>query len=213
MKEIILGREGNQPFKIDKEINGVSRQHARITISDNGDWYLEDLSSTNGTSIRNEETGEMIPVNGKKRISPMTFIFLGPDNSRGCCFFAKQADKYGDFVEEREYLVSKDNELKERLETIEQMNKNLTLIKTILPFALFGLSMVLMPGEGVFQMLVRMAGATIPSALIQVFYNATTEKKKVKKIQERFSHCPNPCCSNKQTSKEIQNMRCSKCKI
>ena len=53
MKQILLGTEGNQPFKITQQ--GVSRQHARITIGDDGIWTLEDLNSTNGTFIRNEE--------------------------------------------------------------------------------------------------------------------------------------------------------------
>lgn len=44
MKQILLGTEGNQPFKITQQ--GVSRQHARITIGDDGVWILEDLNST-----------------------------------------------------------------------------------------------------------------------------------------------------------------------
>lgn len=212
MKTIILGREGNQPFPIKKDSDGVSRQHAKITITDNQVWYIEDLDSSNGTYIRNEDTGELKPVTGKKRISPMTFICLGPDNSRGCCFFAKQADQYGDYTEEREYLVSKMKDLDSQLENVEQMSKNLTLVKTVLPFALFGVSMLIIPGEGTIQMLIKMAASAIPSALIQIFYNDKTKKKEIKEMRERFSHCPNPCCSNKQTSKEILNLRCSKCK-
>lgn len=212
MKTIILGREGNQPFPIKAESDGVSRRHAQITITDNNDWYLEDLDSSNGTFVRNEETGKLMPVTGKKRILPMTFICLGPDNSRGCCFFAKQAEKYGDFTEDREYLVSKIEILERQLEQIEQMSKNLMLVKTVLPFAIFGLSLIILPGEGTIQMLIRMAASAIPYALIQLFYNDKDKKKEIKDKLERFSHCPNPCCSNKQTSKEILNMRCSKCK-
>ena len=40
MKTIILGRTGNQPFKIDDDADGVSRQHAQITITDNNEWDL-----------------------------------------------------------------------------------------------------------------------------------------------------------------------------
>lgn len=212
MKTIILGREGNQPFKISKDADGVSRKHAQITITDDNDWFIEDLGSSNGTYIRNESTGDLIPVSGRKRISPMTFVFLGPDNSKGCCFFAEQAERYGDFSDERQYLANKDEEFDNLLKEVERTGKNLNLVKTILPFALFGISMVLIPGEGTVQMLIRMAASAIPSALIQVFYNTSTKKAEIKDIQEKFSHCPNPCCSNKQTSKEIANMKCSKCK-
>ena len=212
MKTIILGRTGNQPFKIDDDADGVSRQHAQITITDNNGWYLEDLGSANGTYIREQNTGEMIPVNGKRRISPMTFIFLGPDNSKGCCFFAKQADKYGDFTEERQYLFNKDEELTFKKNQIDKLNSNLTLLKTILPFVVFGLSLVIVPGAGTIQMLIRMGASAIPSALIQVLYNPKVKENEIKELREKFSHCPNPCCSNKQTSKEIRNMKCSKCK-
>ena len=54
MKTIVLGREGTQPFKIKNE--DVSRQHAQITIDDHGEWVLEDLNSSNGTFIRNENS-------------------------------------------------------------------------------------------------------------------------------------------------------------
>lgn len=212
MKAILLGRQGNQPFKIDDNADGVSRQHAQVTITDNDEWYLEDLGSSNGTYIRDENTGEMILVKGKRRITPMTFIFLGPDNSKGCCFFAKQADRYGDFTVERQYLVSKDEELTAKKKQIEKLNSNLTLIKTILPFIIFGLSLVLVPGAGTLQMLIRMGASAIPSALIQILYNPKVKENEIKDLREKFSHCPNPCCSNKQTVKEIRNMRCSKCK-
>ena len=191
MKAILLGRQGNQPFKIDDNADGVSRQHAQVTITDNDEWYLEDLGSSNGTYIRDENTGEMILVKGKRRITPMTFIFLGPDNSKGCCFFAKQADRYGDFTVERQYLVSKDEELTAKKKQIEKLNSNLTLIKTILPFIIFGLSLVLVPGAGTLQMLIRMGASAIPSALIQILYNPKVKENEIKDLREKFSHCPN----------------------
>ena len=70
MKQFILGTEGNQPFEIKQ--TGVSHQHARVTIGDNGVWTLEDLNSTNGTFVR-DENGDMRRV-GTLVITPMTFI-------------------------------------------------------------------------------------------------------------------------------------------
>ena len=52
MKEFIIGKEGTQKFLIPLTKTRVSRQHARITIDDNGVWTLEDLNSTNGTLDR-----------------------------------------------------------------------------------------------------------------------------------------------------------------
>ena len=49
MQEVIIGKEGTQKFPINN--SRVSRQHAKITVSDSGQWTLEDLNSTNGTYI------------------------------------------------------------------------------------------------------------------------------------------------------------------
>ena len=116
MKTIILGREGTQPFKIKNE--DVSRQHAQITIDDHGEWVLEDLNSSNGTFIRNEK-GDLVRV-GRVNITPMTFICLGPDNSKGCFFYAKQVENYGDFREEYEYLTELEDEYDEKIEKLEE---------------------------------------------------------------------------------------------
>ncbi len=214
MKTIILGREGNQPFPIKAECDGVSRRHAQITITDQGDWYLEDLDSSNGTYIRDESTGDMIPISTKRKISPMTFILLGPDNSKGCCFFAKQADKYGDFTEEREYLISKEEEFDRR--NIE-LEANIKKMRIIGPIALFiiGFLITCIPTIdellGQNAMTIRICLAPL-AGLIPVFYDGAARKRQLQEERDRWHHCPNPCCSNKQTSKEIKNMRCSKCK-
>ena len=44
MKTITIGKQGDQPFEIKQE--GVSREHAKLTINDNGGWMLEDLNSS-----------------------------------------------------------------------------------------------------------------------------------------------------------------------
>lgn len=214
MKTIILGREGNQPFPIKAECDGVSRRHAQITITDHGDWYLEDLDSSNGTYIRDEGTGDMIPISRKRTISPMTFILLGPDNSKGCCFFAKQADKYGDFTEEREYLVSKEEEFDRRNIELEANIKKMRILGPIVilvaVFAITGIPVINdMLGEYAIQIRIVLSSM---SGLVTALYDGSARKRQLQEERERWHHCPNPCCSNKQTSKEIKNMKCSKCK-
>lgn len=214
MKTIILGREGNQPFPIKDEFDGVSRKHAQITINDHGDWFLEDLDSANGTYIRDESTGEMLPVTKKRMISPMTFILLGPDNSKGCCFFAKQAKSYGDFTEEREYLIAKEEEFDRKDSELESNIKKMRIVGPIMIF-LLGFLITCIPSIndmlGGNAMTIRICLAPL-AGLVPVFYDGSARKRDLKEERERWHHCPNPCCSNRQTSKEIKNMRCSKCK-
>lgn len=214
MKTIILGRTGNQPFKIDDDADGVSRQHAQITITDNNEWYLEDLGSANGTYIREQNTGEMIPVNGKRRIFPMTFIFLGPDNSKGCCFFAKQADSYGDFVEDYQYLQAKEDEYDLKKKELDNNIKRMKLLgPVIVLLAVFGITGIPLINNalGDYAIQIRIFLSSL-SGVLTIFYDGQGRKDQLKSERERWHHCPNPCCSNKLTSKEIRNMKCSKCK-
>jgi hypothetical protein len=51
---------------------GVSRAHAQIWI-ENGDLYIEDMQSTNGTYVNNE----LIPANQPKRVSSGNELLLG----------------------------------------------------------------------------------------------------------------------------------------
>ena len=209
-KEIIIGRDGNQPFTIKKEMNGVSREHAKITITDNGNWYLEDLGSSNGTFIRDEKTGELIPANDKIRISPMTFIFLGPDNSRGCCFFAKQAVSYGDFTEEYEFLNTKEDEFDEKLDNLENLisreKKLIFLINVLVAIV----SLIPQIDSDLRMNLLRIV--PVVSTGFAAFYDASGKKDTIKEMREKFHHCPNPLCSHKLKTSEIRNYKCSKCK-
>ena len=51
--EIIVGREGAQPFTIDNI--GVSRRHAKLTDCGNGSFIIEDLGSANGTFVNDQK--------------------------------------------------------------------------------------------------------------------------------------------------------------
>jgi two-component system, cell cycle response regulator len=45
----IVGRDSEAALVVSR--NSVSRQHARLYCDDRGDWYVEDLTSTNGTFV------------------------------------------------------------------------------------------------------------------------------------------------------------------
>jgi pSer/pThr/pTyr-binding forkhead associated (FHA) protein len=50
-----LGRAGESDIVLDD--SGISRQHAKIRLRD-GQFVLHDLATTNGTFVKNRETGE-----------------------------------------------------------------------------------------------------------------------------------------------------------
>lgn len=53
-KELIIGRSALSPLTVPEDKVAVSGKHVKITISDNDEWKLEDLQSSNGTYLRNE---------------------------------------------------------------------------------------------------------------------------------------------------------------
>lgn len=202
MKQILLGTEGNQPFKITQQ--GVSRQHARITIGDDGVWTLEDLSSTNGTFIRNEE-GEMRRV-GTLVINPMTFICLGPNNANGCSFYATHLVNPDDFIKEFQYLNQLEDDFDAQEEHADKMEKRIRLLIAIASFvSLIGSFLV---SNGV--LLLRVG--TLVSLVSTMFFNPNEKKKKLQAEREKFHTCPNPKCSHIMKSREIRMMQCAKCK-
>lgn len=202
MKQIILGTEGNQPFKITQQ--GVSRQHARITIGDDGVWTLEDLNSTNGTFIRNEE-GEMRRV-GTLVINPMTFICLGPNNANGCSFYATHLVNPDDFIKEFQYLNQLEDDFDAQEEHADKMEKRIRLLIAIASFvSLIGSFLV---SNGV--LLLRVG--TLVSLVSTMFFNPNEKKKKLQAEREKFHTCPNPKCSHIMKSREIRMMQCAKCK-
>lgn len=76
-RQIIIGQQGNQPFAIQDP--KVSRRHAYLNIDDNGNLFLVDNQSTNGTFIYNGQTFVRIYPNQPYSVSPDSMIQLGPE--------------------------------------------------------------------------------------------------------------------------------------
>ncbi len=205
MKTIILGTQGEQPFKINKA--GVSHHHAKITIDDEGNWTLEDLNSTNGTFIR-EEDGEFRRV-AKIEITEMTFILLGPNNANGCTFYAGRTLQNGGFTHEFQYL----NEMEDDFDKKEVANRRMA---NIVRFSVAFVSMLACCGsflieERTMQMWLLRAG-TMVSMVSSLIYNPTERSRKIMAKRDSFHQCPNPECNHILTTKEVRMMHCPRCK-
>ncbi|MGA4668973.1 FHA domain-containing protein FhaB/FipA [Propionibacteriaceae bacterium Y1923] len=55
-----LGRAADSALNIDDDY--ASTRHAQITMDDNGQWWLEDLNSTNGTSVNTVRVSAPVQV-------------------------------------------------------------------------------------------------------------------------------------------------------
>ena len=205
--EFILGKEGNQPFEIKQQ--GVSRHHAKITIDDNDNWVIEDLDSSNGTYVRENDTGELrsLGQSGKMNITPLSFIVLGPDNSKGCGFYARQVLTPGNFTDEYEYLNEKEDKFNKRIDKVDKKAQNIKLIIFLVNILIVAYSF---SGSSTAFWMLRIG--TLLSTGFAAFYNPTTHIKRINNIRERFHQCPNPACSHRLRTEEIRNMKCNKCK-
>lgn len=87
-QELIVGRSQSSSIKIPAAKDAVSGQHVRITINDNGIWKLEDLKSSNGTYVR-DENGEFHRVYNKQ-IHESDIIRLGNGGANSFIFTARR---------------------------------------------------------------------------------------------------------------------------
>lgn len=78
MKQIIIGKEGNQPFVINDP--NVSRKHAYLNIDEStGHMQLVDNNSTNGTFIHNGRGFVRLFANQPYDVTLDTMLQLGPN--------------------------------------------------------------------------------------------------------------------------------------
>lgn len=213
--KINIGKEGNQPFEIEQL--GVSRNHATIEISDDGTvWTLTDNDSTNGTFIR-ESDGQYRRI-ASVRITPMTFIRLGPDTVHGCSFFAKRVlgdKKNYEYFEEFEEISRIDKQYEDKIAGLDKKASKLKLFQQfVCPVIIFGLLMLLPIDEtfGMSPMMLRIVLTPVISGLIVLMFDPKKKVKQLKEERKSFYDCPNPKCSHKLKQTDIAAMSCSKCK-
>jgi len=211
MQEIIIGIQGNQPFKI--TANGVSSKHAKLTITDDGRWILEDLNSTNGTYIYNGEQHSYVRIS-KKEITPDTSIRLGNNETLLCYEFkarlcVEDEDEY--FRIEFKKLMQKWEETQQRKVKIE---KKIALVSWIPIGISWILALMRFSDLPIEQRLNLMCvGMLITPFLSRIV--STVSMKWLKtfnaEVKETFV-CPNPKCGMPLTETELKRGQCLKCK-
>lgn len=212
MKEVIIGKEGTQKFSI--SASRVSRQHAKITVSDGGHWTLEDLNSTNGTYII-DDNDELVQIK-KVEISEFTRIVLADQTSMGFTFYAHhilEDDPQNYKTEFLHVLQIHDKAIKEKTEIDAKIQKkNMMRYLPGVISAVIGLVLTLfLPFH---QKVYGVAVTAVFTALLQAVINIYLGKdSKLKKFNAKYSNkliCP--CCSKPLTEIEFKNQMCSRCK-
>lgn len=212
MKEVIIGKEGTQRFAINGE--RVSRQHARITVTDSGDWILEDLNSTNGTYIINEDD-ELVQIK-RMNITEFTRIVLADQTSMGFTFYAHHIleDDPKNYQQEfRQILQIHEKAVMEKANIDAKLQKK-NMMKFLPGFvsALIGLVLTLLLPlhQKVYGVAVTAVFTTILQALINVYIG---KDSKLRTFNSKYAGKLNcPCCSKPLSEIEFKNQMCSRCK-
>lgn len=199
IEEYIIGREGNQKFKIDDEkFNAVSRRHARLTINQStNEWRLRDEGSTNGTFIVDNQ-GNLIPVKEEITITPTTHISLGGARYNALTFVAHIIvdgdNSFGPDFDELEHRLS---ELKLRIEKKKKLLWFRRIALSFLPVVF-----LLIPGVDMMGRIVGVTVASVFNAIMSGFDNAT----KLTEERQRTIICPK--CHRALTDKDVERHCC-----
>ncbi|MBQ4420385.1 MAG: FHA domain-containing protein [Bacteroidales bacterium] len=207
MEEIIIGREGNQAFKIPNTCNEVSRKHAKITIDDNGKWYLEDLKD-NGTTFYMDENGSYRQTSGKF-ITPNTTIRLGINPNVSFVFRAGQIK--GEKIQWGKlwHQLNKTND--DYNMQIEQMKNKIKLHNKIKIIAPIIWAVLLSPFFKKFGMITGVF--MLPGFIANlIFFGDNDKLTALIKEKSQKMRCPNPQCGKQLSEDEVKNMRCNYCK-
>ena len=137
MTKIIIGKQGDQKFPIKNA--GVSRQHASITI-EGGHWILEDLDSTNGTFVR-DDNGLYQRVS-RVEIKEDTMVRLGDESSNGYAFMAHHVveDDPENYAYEFARLAEWRDRFKKERERCQAAQRNRGLVQILISVAVIAVS-------------------------------------------------------------------------
>lgn len=209
--EIIIGRSSASPLKVPEDRVAVSGKHIKITVSDNGDWKLEDLQSSNGTFVRNENF-EFERVYSRQ-IHESDIIRLGNDGANSFVFCARRAmypnDNYAYEFKQLQRLLKQSR--KEEAEKEKKANWASWVI-SIGAFVVWGITEIVekflkIDSDPNKRMIIMMG---VPPLLKIMLGNFTKGTKTVKKTREKFMLCPK--CGKRISEFDVEQGQCSKCK-
>lgn len=206
-QEYLLGRSHSETVKIPSTKVSVSGTHAKITVSDDGTWELEDLNSPNGVFIR-DENGDFQKV-FKKQINESSIIRLGKGGADSFVFTAHRILCSDDSYSYEFHQLRK--QLKKQLEEEAQQEKKVFLhgwIAKLSGIISIGLTYVISKDM---DPLVRcsITGA-MPAVLGRAFIGDGSVTKSLKKQRAKLLRCPK--CGHPISDFDIENRQCSRCK-
>lgn len=209
----IIGRDMkqcNQPFSI---VNmGVSRVHAKVTISEFGEWTLEDMGSDNGTYILNRR-GRWVAVKNPIRITEDTIIRLGEEYGYGVRFMAHRLTVKDQNDYRYEFGALKINN--EHLDKERKRLKNWELVRIGLLVVAVGIAFIpdsLINNAYVNNIIDRMSILIPTLVACWIGWQGKRDRERLDQKQEAYSVCPNPSCNYQLDKNSQKRLECPRCK-
>lgn len=218
MEQFIIGRGGNQPFKIPADKSLVSHEHAILQIDDYGRWTITDNNSANGLYVRNAD-GDFERVY-QTEITPETVIRLGPENVRSFEFWAhrvKVADP-NDYSTEFQTMKRMLTMYKDTEEVIEKKAERYNWIASCSGMVASGLFMAYYfisqhNGGGMDSsnvMYRMMAMSSVPVIVKACLPKPAKQLKAIREKRGKLIRCPK--CGNPLSDHAVKQGFCPTCK-
>lgn len=209
--EIIIGREGQQPFPIPDTCKAVSRAHARFIVDDNGNWFIEDIKGPqgNGTFVM-DANGEFRSIQSKM-INRDSVIRLGSGGYKSFTFFANRIIAPDNFSYEFNLLNDRLRAIRQEQSLLEAANekkaKKIKVIRAasgVITLGLLAYAAIMKSPAGFAPAAISGAVTALLPAPDQKQLKALAEKKKAILV------CPR--CFSPISETAVNNRVCPLCK-
>lgn len=215
-REFIIGRAGTQPFAIAETCQGVSHRHAKLTISDNGEWWIENLTGANGNGVFIKTAPNTFERVEKRRITEDTIIRLGEGSHLSYTFMAHRViEKPGVYAYEFITLRKNFKQYKAAIEQLEIANKKrmktantIMIIFSVISVAIVITSMAL--GHGLAGCSPMIFTGLVASLSRTIFGPKTEDIKRLMALRQSEFVCP--VCGMPMNDFAIKNLKCLACK-
>ncbi len=214
MNEIVIGREGTQPFPI--KADGVSARHASLTTRDDGTLLLKDLGSKNGTYVYDEVSHRFNRIEFCI-VHHETIVRLGSDDTiRSYRFAIRQIFKsdQNDYSEEFQRLRHRWREFEAERVRIERWSYICAFIPIVISVILLVGTFFLPDSMSVNARINVMRCVMMVPALLSPVVSIGG-KKKLRKLNNEIKEtmiCPNPECRLPLSETDIKKGQCRFCK-
>ncbi|MDE7413643.1 MAG: FHA domain-containing protein [Muribaculaceae bacterium] len=209
--EYLVGRSIHSVLPVPADRVGVSGEHLKIRVSDDGRWHLEDLNSANGTYIR-DDNGEFHRVYSKD-ITENDIIRLGNKGANSYTFMARRVkapeDTYYHEFKQLKKLVARQKEEEAEKEKRIEING---WISRVAGLAVIGICALIGSISGV-DIDPNTRYILIACAPVVVGLLFSGDPKKLKALRQRRSKimlCPK--CWKPISEYDVEYGQCSRCK-